>query len=113
MANIKAPGEDGMPAELLKNSGEMGARVVCNLFNTVYTTECAPSQWRKGVVTSVHKKSARTDPKNERPITVLPAMDKLFCTLMAQRLGNFVPLHDHQHAFRRGRGTLNALFKVS
>ena len=55
LANNKAPGEDGMPAELLKCSGEAGARMLCKLFNTVYDTECIPSQWRKVVVTCAHK----------------------------------------------------------
>jgi len=112
LANNKAPGEDELPAELLKCGGESGARVLCKLFNTVYSTECIPVQWRKGVVTSLHKKAARTDPNNYRGLTLMPVMDKLFCILMTNRLGNHVPLHDQQYAFRRGRGTLNALFNV-
>ena len=102
-----------MPAELLKCSGEAGARMLCKLFNTVYDTECIPSQWRKGVVTCAHKKGARTDPNNYRPLTLMPVMDKLFCILMTKRLDSHMPLHDHQYAFRRGRGTLNALFYVT
>ena len=113
MANHKAPGEDDLPAELLKSSGEEGARALRELFNTILTTECIPRKWRQGVIVSAYKAGDATDCGNYRGLTLLPAMDKLWSILVTARLEQHVPLHDHQYAFRKHRGTTNALFNMT
>lgn len=106
----KAPGIDGMPAELLKAGGECLERIVAKLFNLIWQTETVPEQWRQGVVVSLHKQGSKADPGNYRPITLLPVLDKLYMTVLTKRLQDCVPLHDHQFAFREKRGTIDALF---
>ena len=113
MANNKAPGEDGMPVELLKHAGPDGALALAKLFNTIMATECIPSAWRQGVVVSVYKADDPTDCGNYRPLTLLTAMDKLWSTIISLRLAAHVDLHDHQYGFRAKRGTTNALFNLT
>ena len=113
MANNKASGEDGMPAELLKRAGWTGTLLLTKLFNTILATECIPSGWRQGVIVSVYKADDPTDCSNYRGITILSAMDKLWSTLVALRLESVVQLHDHQYGFRAKRGTTNALFNLA
>ena len=115
MPNRKAPGGDGLPAELLKQSGRSGKYALLHLMNTVWKTGCIPSSWRQGEVVSVHKADDPMDCNNYRPLTMLPAFDsdKLFALLLVARLGDFVPLHNEQYAFRRARGTPNALFGLT
>jgi Reverse transcriptase (RNA-dependent DNA polymerase) len=113
MANDKAPGHDGVPAELLKCSGATGLHVITHTLNIVFAAERIPLGWREGVVVSLHKAGDATECVNYRGLTLLPALNKLFCLLLAARLGATVPLHDQQYAFRKRRGTLNALFNLS
>ena len=113
MANHKAPGDDNMPAELLKYSGPAGVAVVTKLFNRLWIAEKTPTKWRQGIIVSIYKADDPTDCSNYRPLTLLPVLDKLYATLLTRRMERIVPLHDHQYAFRKSRGTLNALFNLT
>ena len=113
LAAHKAPGDDNLPAELLKNSGPAGVETLHKLFNVVYAAERAPETWRKGTIVNLYKRDDPTDCGNYRPITLLRSMDKLYALLLTKRLQAHVPLHDQQYAFRPSRGTHNALFNVT
>jgi len=112
-ATRKAPGDDHLPAELLKYSGPAGVTALCALFNASFKAERAPSSWRKGTVVSIFKRDDPSDCDNYRPITLLRSMDKLYGRLLTRRLEQFVPLHDQQYAFRAARGTHEALFNLT
>ena len=113
MANHKAPGDDNMPAELLKYSGPAGVAVVTKLFNRLWIAEKTPTKWRQGVIVSIYKADDPTDCSSWRPLTLLPVLDELYAILLTRRMERIVPLQDHQYAFRKFRGTLNALFNLT
>ena len=113
LRNYRAPGHDGLPAEFLKYSGPAGVTALTNMYNALWEAECIPEDWRKGVTVAVFKADDPTDCNNYRGLTLMPVFDKLFSVLLLSRLSTFVPLHDHQYAFRRSRGTLNALFNLT
>ena len=95
--------------ELLKYAGDAGCTMLTHLFNAVYDSGCIPASWRQGVISHAYKKGDASDCGNYRPLTIMSCIDKLFSTLLTARLMRVVELHDHQYAFRPGRGTLNAL----
>jgi Reverse transcriptase (RNA-dependent DNA polymerase) len=113
LKRYKAAGQDNIPPELLKSAGPYMCTFLTALFNTVWRAECIPSTWRKGVIVSTYKAGDRTDCANYRPITLLPTIDKLFTAILANRLLSTVALHDHQFAFRPGRGTMDPIFVLS
>ena len=86
------------------------ARMLTHLYSLVWRAEAVPNGWRHGVITSLFKAGDRTDCVNYRPITLLPTIGKLFTSIIARRLECHIPLHDHQSAFRRGRGTMDPMF---
>ena len=86
LANHKAPGDDHLPAELLKRSGPAGVEALQKLFNAVLHAERALAAWRQGTVVSLHKGDDPTDCGNYRPITLLRSMDKLYASLLTKRL---------------------------
>ena len=108
----KAPGHDGLPVELLKYSGQVGARWMVQLFNAVLDAGTLPSQWRQGDIVPLYKRNDPTDCGNYRGITLLPACDKLFMSILANRLLDHVDAHDQQYGFVRHKGTVEALFNV-
>jgi hypothetical protein len=113
LKRYKSPGADGIPNELLREGGAPMAAMLTQLFALVWRSEVVPGGWRQGVITSLFKAGDRTDCGNYRPITLLPTIGKLFTAIIAARLEQFVPLHDHQSAFRKGRGTMDPLFVFS
>jgi Reverse transcriptase (RNA-dependent DNA polymerase) len=108
----KAPGPDGVHAELLKYAGDGGVRMITRLFNAVLTTTLPPAAWRQGSITSIHKAGDRTDCGNYRGITLLPALDKVFMSLLVDRLQDAAPFHPRQYTFTKGRGTTEASFNI-
>ena len=109
----KSSGIDNIPAEFLKHGGNAAIHMTLTLFSLLWQTELTPSTWRKGIIVSLFKAGDRTDCSNYRPITLLTIPDKLYTSIIAKRLELFVPLHEHQSAFRRLRGTHDELFTVA
>mgnify|MGYP000748515169 CR=1 FL=1 len=110
MANNKAPGHDGIVAEMLKLGGAPVLRRLTHLFNTVLRGGTVPDGWRKGTIVSIFKVGDNTDPNNYRGITLLPVIDKLFTSLLASRIAEAAPCHFNQFGFCKGRGTAEAQF---
>ena len=110
--NRKAAGHDEILPEFIKYSGPDVFGRVLSLYNDILNTGCIPSTWRRGIVTNLSKPGDPTDCGNYRGITLLPALDKLFMKVIANRLLNFVKLHDHQYGFVRGKGTTEAIFNL-
>lgn len=109
----KAPGVDGIPAELLKGGGFPMASLLTVLFNAMLSLETVPAAWRKGVVVSIFKSGDKLDPGNYRGITLLSTVGKLFSTLLGNRMSEAVALHEAQAGFRTGRGCTDHIFSVA
>ena len=75
------------------------------IFNEILKQEdCTPSTWRKMRIKVMHKKGSLEEAGNYRPMCTLPALYKLFATLLCNRL---YPRLDRvqsedQGGFRRG-----------
>ncbi|GBP44312.1 hypothetical protein EVAR_27269_1 [Eumeta japonica] len=54
----KAPGDDKISNEILKQSSTEICRFVTSLFNEILVTEQTPTQWTKSTITLLHKKVA-------------------------------------------------------
>ena len=63
-------------------------------------------------IVSIFKAGAPELCNNYRGITLLPVIDKLFMSLLADRILGFAILHDHQYGFVKGKGTHEALFNL-
>jgi hypothetical protein len=111
MANHKAPGADGLPTELLKNSDPSGLQILLLLFNLILD-RMHSSRMEGRPLVSAPKSGDLTDCANYRGLTLLPAISKLFSDLLLQRLNPHIELNDHQYGFRHGRGTADALFAL-
>jgi hypothetical protein len=113
LKRYKSPGDDGIPAELLKSGGACMLDMLTSLFTVVWKAELIPNSWRKGTIISLFKAGDRTECGNYRPITLLRIIDKLFTAVITARLEPAIPLHDHQSAFRSKRGTMDPLFVLA
>jgi hypothetical protein len=67
LKNNKTPGEEGVINEVLK-WGEQYLDSITALFNRILVTEIIPQQWFTSIIILLHKKGAKDDLNNYRPI---------------------------------------------
>ncbi|XP_042886216.1 uncharacterized protein LOC122262290 [Penaeus japonicus] len=82
MKKNKAPGEDNITADLLKDADDIVTPKLAHLF-----TECLRQQrrlisWHNAFIILLHKKM-----RPERPISLLPVTHKLFTRIICNRIG--------------------------
>jgi hypothetical protein len=104
LKSAKAPGPDGIAAELLVRAAWLPAdatgkvpeenavwTALVALFNRVLDTHEIPSSWREAHITPVYKKGGDPrDANNCRPIAVTDAVAKVFQLIIQARLSEYV-----------------------
>jgi hypothetical protein len=111
----KACGLDLIINEFLTASVAVMSNVYVKLFNIVLNTGTVPTEWTKGVISSIYKnKGSINDPDNYRGITVLSCLGKLFTACINKRLYDYIEcygvLNENQTGFRKGYSTVDHLF---
>ena len=104
-----------IPAKILKEYPDIFAQNLCSLFNQSVTHSTFPLELKAGEITSLFKKDDASLKKNFRPITVLPAVSKVFERLMHSQLMQFTDsfLSILLCSFRRGFSTQKCAFAFS
>jgi hypothetical protein len=64
--------------------------VLHKLIVACWHSKCVPSVWRRGVTVLVYKKGDTADPANFRPITLQPALYKVFSSIYRNRVQAFM-----------------------
>ena len=112
----KAPGLDGVNAEILRAIWRANPGWVVSMFDACLRDGCIPSEGKKARVVILPKspEKPRSDPASYRPISLLPVLGKTLEGLMVGRLECRIKnrMNDAQHVFRRGRSMESAWAKV-
>ena len=119
MANAKAVGPDGLPAELLKLGLQQDWAILRELHRlTILTWRQGevPQQWKDSVITVLHKKGDKTESGNYRGISLVSHAGKVLLNLVARRLSAYCEakglLPEEQCGFRPDRSTTDMMFVV-
>lgn len=114
MRNNRAPGEDGIPAELFKYGGEEVMRSMYTLIRSIWESEQIPEDWNTAVICPIHKKNDKTVCSNYRGISLLNVAYKIFSKVLARRLEVYAEreLGEYQCGFRRNRSTLDHILSL-
>lgn len=101
----KAPGLDGLPAEVWRKCGDVMCPLLARVFSAIGTLRQIPDGFTDGVITSLFKAGLQCMPVNYRPITLLNTDYRLLAKILANRLkdvqGQVIGLE--QTAFLKGR----------
>ena len=115
--NKKAEGIDEIPAEILKNQNLL--LVIETLFNQCFRPGKIQELWKSGIIAPVVKSSTtdKRNPANYRGITITPAIYKLYCNVLNNRLilwesGNSI-ICEAQNGFRKGRSTVDHIVSLT
>jgi hypothetical protein len=70
--------------------------------------------WKRAIISPQHKKGATTQPGNYRCISLLAIPGKVYALLLMHRIQQHIDtqLHEAQCGFRKGRGTVDAIFAM-
>lgn len=117
LQNKRAPGPDGIPAEVLKVTAQTSSHLMLNMFNSCLKEGVFPKNWKKQRLVLISKGKGDPDsPSAYRPLCLLDTAGKLFEKLLKPRLIAAVQtsgdLSDRQYGFRRGRSTIGAIKEV-
>ena len=107
----KTPGLDGVPEELIQNSGPVSIRVLLELCTQIWNSLKWPDAWKKQEIVMIHKTGNTKECTNYRTITLLSHASKVLLIRILKRMRVKIEqeLPDEQAGFRRGRGTADML----
>ncbi|XP_072948186.1 uncharacterized protein [Epargyreus clarus] len=112
----KAPGSDGLTADICTEAIQSGREVFMAIANKCLELAHFPKQWKTAHVVILRKpgKDDYTKPKSYRPIGLLPVMGKIIEKLMVGRIQwHILPtLNKTQYGFTPQRGTEDALYDL-
>ena len=82
----KAPGEDGLTAEILRAGGEQVISKLHSLIKDIWINERIPKDWRKSIICPIHKKGDKLTCANYRGICLLSTSYKIFTGIIKKKL---------------------------
>ena len=81
----KSPGNDQMPAELIKAGGRTISSEIYKLINLIWNKEELPEEWKESIILPIYKKGNKTDcSSNYTDISVLQLHTKFYPTSCCQ-----------------------------
>ena len=110
-------GYDDISPVVLKHVANNIAAPLAHIVNLTLKTGIFPDALKKAKVVPLLKSGNRSEIQNYRPISILPALSKVFEKVIASRLATFLEnnnlLSDYQHGFRAGRSTETAILQFT
>ena len=109
----KAPGRDGIPAEIWKYGGNRLTECLQKLVEMIWETGKVPQDWKDADIIPIFKKGDKRDCGNYRGISLLSIVGKILARVLLNRLNEHIAqnvLPETQCGFRSGRGTIDMIF---
>lgn len=105
-------GYDGIPMHVIKQSKMYLLKPLAHIINSSIVSGIFPDKLKISKIVTVFKKGNKMDPANYRPLSILPALSKIYERVVYLQLINFLKnnhLFDkEQHGFRPGKSVVTA-----
>jgi len=109
----KAPGGDGIPAEVWKHGGANLSDRLHQIITKAWEEGSVPQAWKDANIVTIYKKGDRTDCGNYRGISLLCIAGKIFARIILNRLSTHIThvvVPESQCGFRSKRSTMDMIF---
>ena len=108
---------DGVSVTMLKKCPHAVFKALQLIFNKSLSSGIFPNAWKHAIVVPVHKKGDIYSITNYRPISLLPAISKVFEKLVNVQLRDYLDSHaiisSSQHGFRSKHSCETALLQLT
>ena len=105
----KAAGIDNIPCKFLKDGANILAKHICQICNLSIKQSLFPHQCKIAKIKPLFKKGSKTDPKNYRPISLLPLISKIIERVIFDQTQEFLQKQNvfcrYQSGFRKNYST--------
>ena len=109
----KAAGLDNISVSLVQSISHLISAPLNDIFNSSLLQGEFPNLLKVGKIIPIFKKNEKTDPKNYRPVTILPCISKIIERLMYNRLYQFFfensIICNNQYGFQKNKSTQQAI----
>ena len=117
LKNSKASGMDNLDTYILKLTRKTIVPSVCHILNLSLQTNKFPTKWKLAKVVPLYKgKGSKLDPKNYRPVAILPILSKVLERAMFQQLVTYMDsnklFNPNHHAYRSFHSTTTAMLQM-
>jgi hypothetical protein len=104
-------GDDDVPGDVLKLMGEGGLKIMTKLFNTICETGEWPKDFTEVTMITLKRKPQATKYSDHRTIRLITHTAKIVAKVLRRKIERKIEdvLGEDQFAFRRGRGTGDAI----
>ena len=109
--NSKACPKDTIPPNVLKDNIDILACKFLHDYNKLIDSATFPINLKKADITPAHKKDDRTDKHNYRPVSILPAISKIYERLLYDQISIYMEpkLSENLCGFRKGHSAQHCL----
>ena len=116
LSNTSAFGFDLIDTYILKLIRPEIVPAVTHILNLSISTKKFPMSWKKSKIIPLHKKDDPLNPKNYRPVAIVPIVSKILERVVFNQLFQYLDdnnlLHPNHHAYRAGHNTTTALIQM-
>ena len=114
LKNNRAPGEDGIIAEIWKLRDSNIINKIHRILTEIWIKEEIPQDWKCALIHPLHKKGDKTNPDNYRGISLLPVTYKILSKALLNRLELQVDslIGEYQAGFRKGRSCAEQIWNL-
>jgi hypothetical protein len=110
-------GLDGVPLKFVKLVIGSVLPLITYIFNSSITSGSFPTEWRISKIIPVAKIPDPLEPKDYRPISILPSLSKALELVMRDQIVDYIESHNllspYQSGFRTGHSTVTALLNIT
>lgn len=112
LKNNKAPGRDGISAELFKKGGIKMAKEIHQLVTNIWNEERMPEEWTEAIIIPIHKKGDKQQCRNYRGISLISTAYKVFSKILQKKLEPYLKevINEKQAGFIKNRSTTDQIF---
>ena len=117
LKNSKASGLDNLDTYILKLTRKAIVPSVCHIVNLSLQANKFPNKWKTAKIIPLYKgKGSRFEPKNYRPVAILPVLSKLLERLMFKQIASYMDdnklYNPNHHAYRSFHSTATAMIQM-
>ena len=116
LSNSTSFGLDELDTYIIKLIKDQITPTLTHIINLSLKTQVYPEQWKDSKVIPLHKKDDMLNPKNYRPVAIIPILSKVMERAVFQQtmtyLVNNSLLNPSHHAYRSNHSTTTAMIEM-